>query len=238
MLKIVRASFVVGGIAFGAVPALASGASVAEAVGGETLSVHTEAVPTTAAVRDLVARRLAARGMPGPVVNETEALVDIGSIVNIGKQIWDVVQENAPVVNIKYDYANALPRGVASTEELAGFSNLVFQSYVLTGTNNLGMNVYTVEYTLVHQFGGSFDGQGQYLATVAVVPTLVRVNWGYKVDILANAVSTVNVGTKDEPIGSVTLELSFTSKTAVQHTTKTTLFQFRGDTQDVLRIGH
>lgn len=169
-----------------------------------------------------------------PVAHEERGEIDWNAIVNVGKEVWKVIEDNAPVAKIEYDYATALPRGIASAGELDGFSDLTFQSWRLHGRNVLGMTVYDVTYTLVHQFGGSYQGQGQYLATVSILPSKVEVIWGYTLNMKVATISTLNVGTTASPIGSAALEMSFNVKSAFKDSTSTMLFQFRGDRAEVV----
>jgi hypothetical protein len=167
------------------------------------------------------------------VASDLEDGVDIGTIVNLGKEIWAIIVENQPVVNTSHDYANALPRGVTSAGDLDGFSDLTTTSYRMWGENGFGMTVYDVTYTLVHQYGGSYDGKGKFLATASVLPASISVLWGYNVDLHVKHVSSLNVGSATAPVGSVNMELAFTVHTVIKHHTTTTLYQFRGDSSTV-----
>jgi hypothetical protein len=159
--------------------------------------------------------------------------IDWEAITNVGKQVWKVIQDNAPVANIQYDYATAMPRGITSAGDLDGFSDLTFQSWRLHGKNAFGATVYDVTYTLVHQYGGSYQGKGKYLATVSILPSNVEVLWGYTVNMKVATISTLNVGTAADPVGSASLEMSFNVKSLMKNATTTTLFQFRGDRAEV-----
>lgn len=192
---------------------------------------YVEPVATPAGVAEAIAAGATSQVAAQPITTESD--VDIATIINIGKEVWAIIEKNQPVVNISYDYANALPKGVASPSDLDGFSDMVSQSYRMYGKNLYGMTVYDVTYTVVHQYGGSYQGKGRYLATAAVIPSNVDVLWGYKVDLKVTNVSTLNVGTATAPVGSINLELSFKVSTVIKSHTTTTLFQFRGDSADV-----
>ena len=154
-------------------------------------------------------------------------------IVNTLKSLWDVVQQNKPVANVSNDYAQALPKGIASPAELEGFSDVKTHTYRLYGKNMLGMNVYDIVVTLIHQYGGSYQGKGHYLATVSVVPSKVDVMLGYKVDLKVTQVSVVNVGTALDPIASLTMEIALTVNSPIKQSVSKSITQFRGDTDAV-----
>lgn len=163
--------------------------------------------------------------------------VYIDQIINIGQKVWDVIKANQPVLNIKYNYANALPRGVRSSEGLDGFSELQSEGIRLWATNGFGATVYDFTLAAVHQYGGTYDGKGAYLETVSVVPTTVNVAWGYTVDVNVNNISSVNLGTKAAPIAGITLESTFSVSTVLQKHQKRLVYSFRGDSAKVKTLG-
>jgi hypothetical protein len=163
----------------------------------------------------------------------TAAGIDFGTIVNLGKSIWTVIEKNAPVAKTDYDFANALPAGVKSASALAGFSDIQHKSIRLYGENGFGMKVYDVTYTLVSQYGGSYRGRGKYLSTVAVIPSRVSVLVGYKLDLKVVNAAVVNVGTEKDPVGSVALNVGLKIDSPLKTILKTVIYQFRGDTKEI-----
>lgn len=208
-------------------PALAD--DVAPLDPADIITQHVEEVSTPADVEAMLWSLPAPQSSTNAYGSELEAGVDWAAIVNIGKKVWAIVEANKPVVNISYDYATALPRGITNAGDLDGFSDLQYRSYRMYGTNGFGMSVYDVTYTLVHQYGGSYEGRGSYLATTAVIPSKVDVLWGYTVGLNVTNVSTLNVGSAAAPVGSAAMELSFKVSTVLKSHTTTTLYQFRGD---------
>ena len=172
---------------------------------------------------------------PTPELPGADVIID--QIFNIGQKIWDVIKANQPVVNIKYNYANALPRGIRSSEDLDGFSELQSEGVRLWGTNGFGSTVYDITLAAVHQYNGSYDGKGKYLETVSVVPTAVSVLWGYTVDINVSNVSQVNLGSKTAPVAGLTMETTFAVSTVIKKSQKRIIYSFRGDSAKVKTIG-
>ena len=162
------------------------------------------------------------------------SLVEINEIINIGQKIWKIIEANKPVLNVKFDYANALPKGIESSDELEGFSNIQMKSRRLYGKNLYGATVYDLTYTAVHRFGGSYEGHGQYLENVTILPQNIDVLWGYTVNLAVNRVSTVNVGTKSKPIASILMELDMDVSTVMKTSQVKKLIQFRGDSPEVI----
>ncbi len=164
----------------------------------------------------------------------TAADVILDKIINMGKKIWTIVEKGKPVVNITYDYANALPEGVRGPQDLDNFSDLQFKSYRTYGKNLYGATVYDVTYTLVHQYNGDFLGKGKYLSTVAVIPSNVSVLWGYTVNYKTSKVVAMNVGSSESPVATAIMELKFKVSTILKSSEFTKLYQFRGDKATVI----
>lgn len=160
--------------------------------------------------------------------------IDLNAITNLGQKIWKVIEANRPVVNVKYHYANALPKGVPSSEDLDGFSDLQMRSFRNYAKNLYGITVYDVTYTAVHRFGGSYNGQGRFLENVTILPHHVDVLWGYTLNMGVSRISTVNVGTKDSPIGSIVMELEMRVSTVMKESQTRELIQFRGDSAKII----
>ncbi len=165
-----------------------------------------------------------------------DEMVIIDSLINLGKKVWALIESNKPVVNVNYMYANALPRGVRSSEDLDNFSDLQHASYRLHGENLYGITVYDLTYTLVHRYGGSYEGRGKYLENVAVVPSNLDVLWGYTVDYKVEKVSVVNTGTRENPVGSILLGTNFKVSTIIKSSETHSVYDFRGDRAKVIAV--
>ena len=153
-----------------------------------------------------------------------EETVDIDQIMNLGQKAWDIIKANKPV-------------GVTNSGSLAGFSNLQSSSVRMWGTNGFGMTVYDVTLTAVHQFGGNFNGKGNYLETVSIIPSNLSVLWGYTVNYGVDNVSALNGGTTENPIAMVSLQAKFKVETVLKHSETNTVYQFRGDSAKVMTSG-
>lgn len=170
--------------------------------------------------------------------NAGEEAVIIEQVINLGQKVWKIIEKNKPVVNVKYSYANALPKGVRSAEELESFSPVQFRSYRMHGKNGFGATVYDLTYTLVHRYGGAYQGRGKYLDSVSVVPHKLNVLWGYTVNFGVDNVSTVNAGDRNAPVASALLEMNFKVSTVIKSSEFHGVYEFRGDSASVRAIEH
>ena len=159
--------------------------------------------------------------------------IDLGTILNIAKEIWTIIEENQPVLNVKFDYANALPKGLRSSEELDGFSDLQMRAFRTYGVNTYGITVYDVTYTALHRYGGSYQGKGKYLENVTILPQNVEVAWAYTLNLGVAQVSAVNAGTKEAPVASLLMQMDLSVETVIKKSQMHHVFQFRGDSKDI-----
>ncbi len=173
---------------------------------------------------------------PVPTEPGLGSQVDIDQIINLGQKLWKIITDNKPTLTATHTYANALPAGVKGSDELEGFSRAQFRSFRMYGTNVFGSTVYDLTYTAVHRYGGSYNGRGRYLDSVTVLPHKIDVSWGYNVNFSVEKISTVNVGTKESPIASLLMQMTFRVSTPFKVTERRALFDFRGDTSEVASL--
>lgn len=203
----------------------------ASPVRNEKITMHSQIVDTPSDVFSSIDRvNIFPETTP---FNGDNASVDVGTIINIAQKTWDIIKANAPVAQVKFNFANALPKGLNDSSTLTGFSDLQSRSVRIWGTNGFGATVYDVTLTAVHQFGGQYDGKGQYLETVSVIPSNLSVLWGYTVNYSVETVTTTNGGSAEQPVAKIVLHAKFKVETVMQKNETNTIFQFRGDSPEV-----
>jgi len=155
--------------------------------------------------------------------------IEVGTIINDADQAWRVIEANKPTVVIRSARASALPRGVSHWTDLDHWQAPEGTLYALRARNTYGVTVVEVRYQVLRTFGGSHKGRGRYLAAVAVVPQKIDVAWGYKLDLDVSVPSVTNVGTHEDPVAGVLMELHWTIRTPLQHAEGTRSFYVQGD---------
>jgi len=216
---------------------LASFAATSQAAPGnsEKITMHSEVVETPTDVFSYIDRvNVYPETTP---FNGSSENVEIDAIINLAQKAWEIVKANAPVAQIKFNFANALPKGVKNSSSLTGFSDVQSKSVRIWGTNMWGATVYDLTLTAVHQFGGQYEGKGHYLETVSVIPSNISVLWGYTVNYSVEQVATTNGGTAEDPIAKMALHAKFKVETVIQKDETNTIFQFRGDSPKVTTSG-
>jgi hypothetical protein len=153
----------------------------------------------------------------------------LGTIITIGEKIWAIIEKNRPVVTGTYASISALPAGVKSWTELQGWSEPTIRLYKLVYTNVYKMKVVEFEYRVAYTTGGNLKGKGQYLSRVEVEPKLLNVLWGYKFDANGAVLNVTNVGTSEEPMAAMELNLNWTIGTVMKHHGESVRYYIRGD---------
>lgn len=201
----------------------------------DEMTVTVKEMETPDEVKASVAAQVSARAAesvkPAQVLNDDLGAIDVAldQIINIGKKVWSVVAAGKPVMNVKFDFATAFPKGITAASELHGFSDLQYKSYEYTGVNGFGMEVFKVQYTVVYQYGGSFAGKGAYIASATIVPQDVSVVWGYSLGMNVDNVAVSNLGTTKNPVAGMNLMANIKVSTIVKAQEMNELFGIRGD---------
>ncbi len=158
-------------------------------------------------------------------------LVSIDQIVNIASKIWDIVQQNQPVVNIDTKYATAYPMGVTSASQLSQWSRPKTFTYGFYAKNLYGSVMIDCKYKFSFSYNGAYKGKGKYLTGVAVIPTVAQVGWGYQFYMTAAVPdSTItNVGTDTDPIAGMQMKLNWKMHTVLKEMDGTSIYYIQGD---------
>ena len=174
----------------------------------------------------------------GPVTgfNDTVKQLDaalgaIGSIVNLGEKIWNIIEKNQPVVNVTTKYANAVPYGISSWTQLQGWSRPAAKKYSFSQKNGFGCEVVKVVYQVQYTHSGNLEGKGKFLTGVSIEPLSITTAWAYKVTLASEVPdSTIaNVGTSTDPVASMQVQLRWTTHTTMKEMTCKAIYYVQGD---------
>lgn len=180
------------------------------------------------------ARKLDQIPAPPPPPPPTGGTVSLDHIIDTALRIWAIIKENAPVVNVNKQYANAVPEGLSHWTQLSRWNRPFGREFSIKAVNKLGMTVVECRYLVIYSYGGRFkeaSGQerGRYLTGVTVEPLKIDVKWGYRFDFTANVPNVVNVGTSEEPVAGMTVNLDWLIRTQVQHSQGTAIYFVDGN---------
>jgi len=140
----------------------------------------------------------------------------LDKVINIGKKIWTVVEAGAPVLDMSTDVATALPQSTTGQpvcwtqfEKWQAPQSRVFG---VVAKNYLGMEVVRLKYRVLFIAGGQVDGKGHYIGYATVQPSEIKVAWLYNLKVEVTAPVVFNVGTAQDPVAGMNLEIKYTVK--------------------------
>ncbi|MBI2069750.1 MAG: hypothetical protein HYT79_04035 [Elusimicrobia bacterium] len=167
---------------------------------------------------------------PAPLPGSPDdPIVFIDRIINLGLKIWGIIERNRPVVDVTNQYATAVPEGITNPFQLGNWNQPHGEIYEMTAKNVYGMRVVKVRYQVLRTDGGSYRGQGKYLANVSVQPLLVEVLWGYRFNLNAEVLTVTNAGTAENPLAAMTLVLKWRIATPIKDGQGAMVYYVRGD---------
>lgn len=144
---------------------------------------------------------------------------DINQIIEIGTKIYDIIKSNAPVVNVQHTPLSVVPMGITNWEQLTNWRAPMIKVYEITAKNIFGMTPVSIRLKLTANYGGTYRGHGKFLANVDLVTTQVSVWWGYTVDISAEDMTPLNIGSYGAPIAALPVNVHFRIRTIFHDTT-------------------
>lgn len=164
-----------------------------------------------------------------PSLNSTLDGIDWGTVIAVGEKIWKIVEANKPVVTIQTPIVHALPRGLSCWLDLDSWKAPQVKAYEILYKNLYGMEVVKFRFRLQYTYGGGKASHGQYLANVTVMPAEVNVVWLYTFDAQIEVEQAVNMGSIENPLAGLGLNLKWTVKTVLKESQNSFHFFVQGD---------
>ncbi|CAF3433041.1 unnamed protein product [Rotaria socialis] len=156
---------------------------------------------------------------------------NLNQIMNTARQAWSIVNNNRAIVDMQTSYGNGIPHRITDPFELQSWASPpISYSSTINVHNLLKQRVVQFTYALQFTYGGSLDGKGAYLDRVTVIPSRISVAWGFTFNASIQIASVHNVGTRDDPIAAVNLELHYRLE-GLNVVERTESFHVRGDGQ-------
>ena len=177
------------------------------------------------------AMKLMALPEPPPRDLNPNPIVVVDQIIDTGLKIWKIVEDNKPVVDVKTQYASAVPEGITNWAQLSGWGYPEGTGvYGFTVKNFYGVTVVDVSYQVVRTAGGSYKGKGHYLTGVTIEPLNVSVAWGYHVTLAAEVTNVTNADTTGtNPLAGMMLSAKLRIQTAVKDEQGEGIYYLQGD---------
>jgi len=161
----------------------------------------------------------------------------VDSIIAIGKKVWPIIEAGKPVVNINMGQGiSVIPfKGKDEVDavffEMERWSAPKAKSYTVSYKNGFGSSVISFTYTVMFQYGGSYEGKGQYLAGINVVAQDVQVSWGFDFDAKSELIQISNHGTKEDRLAGATFKIKYTAQSFMRTIKNEDSFHVMGNGQ-------
>lgn len=177
-------------------------------------------------------------GTAGDVIGSIGKIIatdgaDIGAWVTLGEKLWELIVANKPVVNVSSQRISVLPANQQDWRQMEQWQVPASKTYVFEAKNGFGMTVIKHAYTLTFNYGGKFQGKGSYLANATIIPSEIDVLWGYTLNSKVIVAEPVNLGTLENQIPGVELQIKWSIDTVVKHSEQSSSYFVRGDGQVV-----
>jgi hypothetical protein len=183
-------------------------------------------------------------GIPGPT-NPTPPFptsptgIDLNSWITLGEKIWAVIVANRPAANVSTQRVAILPTALSDWAQMEGWQGPAVDTYQMIAKNGFGSTVVSQTYVIARNYGGNLGGKGKFLANATVIPTTIDVSWGYTINALVEVGQTVNMGTKENPVPAIDLQLQWKIDSVLKHMEGRDSFIVKGDgTMVHITAGH
>lgn len=171
---------------------------------------------------------------PPSMQSEEEELPGVGefnSIIAIGEKVWKIIEAGRPVVSFKAPVVHALPYNTICWHQLERWQAPRTSLWEIAYKNKFAMKVVTFRFRVSYTPGGQYDGKGQYLANVTVMPASVDVAWGFDFNAEVQVGRTMNLGTRDSPQAGMQLMVMWNVKSMLKESLASESFFVQGDGQ-------
>src|SRR5205814_1556095 len=103
------------------------------------------------------------------------------------------------------------------------------KSYKVSFKNSWGNNVVSFVYTIMFQHSGDYNGTGKYITGLKVTASQVWASWGFDFDATSELVNIANIGSKDAPVASAVLQISYAVRGKLNETRAAATFFVDGN---------
>ena len=133
--------------------------------------------------------------------------VDPATVINIAKSVWDIVRDNAGVVNISTDYATATPSGITRWEDLENWKNQGWDGFHHVWINALGLTMCEHKWNFGWAYGGDYKGEGRYVTQATEHVQTAYAAFIFTLSASGGASNPLNVGSSSHPVGQITIDV-------------------------------
>jgi hypothetical protein len=164
---------------------------------------------------------------PGPITSPSvggsfsDGVATAGQVISVardlvalGEAIYELVSKGKPKNVSEYAPISVVPKDPMTKEfvdpfDLENFSMPVEKNFIARINNAFGKEVVTFKYKVLFSHGGSYNGAGQYLTGVIIVPGEVKTSWGWEFNASMKLSGVMNHGTRGNPVAGVMVTVKY-----------------------------
>ncbi len=159
-------------------------------------------------------------------INQVDLIVD--KVINIGQKIWNVVDKGRPVANYSSSKATALPGNATRWDQLESWQTPKSKVMRVVYKNMYGIEVVRFTYRIILLYGGTVNGVGKYIGYASVEPLEMTVAYMYTFNAKASVEAVYNMGTGQNPLAGMILNVNWTIETVLKKSTLTNTYTLDG----------
>lgn len=163
------------------------------------------------------------------VATVDKANVDPATIWQIGKALWQLIEDNKPTVNYTTDWAGAVPENVSNWEDLAGWQSFASPGYKFEFKNFVNMRLSELDWVFSCQYGATYQGKGKYLTLCGASVANVYAYLSEHVTAQVKGSHPFNAGTPEDPVAGLNVQVIMNSKGNFESTTVSCMVTVKGD---------
>lgn len=167
---------------------------------------------------EMIAKQLNSTAI-GSTLDQADLIVD--KVINIGQKIWNVVEKGKPVANYANLKATALPANTTRWDQLESWQAPRSKVVSVVYKNVYGIEVVRFTYRIILLYGGSVNGVGKYIGYASVEPIEMTTAYMYTFNAKASIETVFNLGTSQNPLAGMILNINWTVETVLKKTTTT-----------------
>jgi len=170
-------------------------------------------------------------------IQKKRNVTGVGTIIAIGKEIWDIVSNNKPCVDYESDWAGAVPQEYEDDwTKLTGWEDKLSKKYAFSW--KVGFDtVSKLEWKFAWKSEGKdSNGKGQYVLNAGTQLIEVYARIGQQVESHVESRNPVNYGTSEDPMGGIDIQIFFRSKSKFSDATISCTATLRGDSDYELGV--
>eukprot|EP00451_Oxyrrhis_marina_P005868 CAMPEP_0204304624 /NCGR_PEP_ID=MMETSP0468-20130131/84508_1 /ASSEMBLY_ACC=CAM_ASM_000383 /TAXON_ID=2969 /ORGANISM="Oxyrrhis marina" /LENGTH=464 /DNA_ID=CAMNT_0051283949 /DNA_START=65 /DNA_END=1460 /DNA_ORIENTATION=- len=169
------------------------------------------------------------RVLVASLVTAAQAQIDPATVVEIGKEIYEAIKDNQPVIDTTVDWAGAVPKGVTNWTQLENWQGPAQTDGYYIEFKDLGKKLTKFAWRFVWKYGGDMNGVGKYVTQAGIDIDTAYAYLSEHLDVEVNSLKPVNYGTSANPVGGVDIQVSVSSHGLFEKTTKVCTMTVKGD---------